>query len=131
MARAKTSSLAGEGMGWLQLMPFPALNPLNWWALASPRNALLASAHNATVALQMWRVSADACRALVREQQDAMLRLLGPASAEPENINERVRGGVSVPGVGRLERAPPGAHASLKRNSRNAHQEVRAPTRRQ
>lgn len=89
MARARKSSLAADGMGLLQVMPFPALNPWNWWALAAPRNAMLAGMHNCHAALQAWRVGADCMRAAVREQQDAMLALWEtPPASEPEHEAE-------------------------------------------
>ncbi|MBL8537769.1 MAG: hypothetical protein JNM59_10245 [Hyphomonadaceae bacterium] len=78
MARAKktASAPAGDGMGLIQLMPFPALNPWNWWALAAPRNAALASLAAADAALHMMRNSADVMRTALRAQQDAMLATL-------------------------------------------------------
>jgi hypothetical protein len=63
-------------MSWLALMPFPALTPLNWWALATPRNALLATLNNTQLALNAWRAGADGLRAIARLQQDEMLNLL-------------------------------------------------------
>lgn len=75
MARAqKSHSLAGDGMAWLQVMPFPALNPWNWWALTAPRNAALAAAKGAQVAVEACRCYSDAARIMVRQQQDLMLR---------------------------------------------------------
>lgn len=76
MARAPKSSNPGpDGMSWIALMPFPAFNPLNWWALASPANAFAANLHATRAALDAWRASADGVRALVRAQQDAMLAM--------------------------------------------------------
>jgi hypothetical protein len=76
MTRArKLNTPVNDGMNLLQVMPFPAFNPWNWWALAAPQNAWRASLHTTQLVLQMWRVSADGMRALVREQQDAMLAM--------------------------------------------------------
>jgi hypothetical protein len=76
-------------MSWLALMPFPAFTPLNWWALATPRNALLASLNNARLALDAWRAGADGLRAMARLQQDELLRMVeAPLEAEqPEAAN--------------------------------------------
>jgi hypothetical protein len=77
MARTKkTPTLSADGMNWLQLMPFPAANPMNWWALARPHNSVLAAMSGAHAALQSWRTGADALRAMVRAQQDAMLAMM-------------------------------------------------------
>ncbi len=77
MTRArKSNSLAGDGMASLALMPFPALNPWNWWALAAPQNSMLASMHTAQAMLQAYRNSADGMRALMRVQQDTLLSML-------------------------------------------------------
>lgn len=56
----------------LQVMPFPALNPWNWGALG-PAQMLAASLSASRFALDTWRISADACRAAMREQQDLVL----------------------------------------------------------
>lgn len=77
----KAGEAAPDGMSWVTLMPFPALNPLNWWALASPANALRASLHNTQMALNTWRAGADGLRAMVRAQQDAMLALTAERAA--------------------------------------------------
>jgi hypothetical protein len=63
-------------MTWLALMPFPAFNPLNWWALSTPRNIMLASLNNARLAADAWRAGADGLRAIVRLQQDEALKAL-------------------------------------------------------
>jgi len=63
-------------MSWLALMPFPAFTPLNWWALTTPRNAVLASLSTTRLALDAWRAGADGLRAMMRLQQDEMLRAL-------------------------------------------------------
>lgn len=77
MARApKLSNSTNDGMSWLALMPFPAFTPLNWWALTSPRNAVLASLNTTRVALDAWRAGADGMRAMIRLSQDEMLRAL-------------------------------------------------------
>lgn len=77
MARGQKASNPGpDGMSWLALAPFPAWNPLNWWALASPRNAMLASITNTEIALDAWRAAADSMRALMRLQQDDVLKSL-------------------------------------------------------
>lgn len=77
MARApKTATTPHDGMSWIALMPFPALNPLNWWALATPTNALKASLHHTHMALDAWRAGADGWRSMVRAQQDAWMGLI-------------------------------------------------------
>jgi hypothetical protein len=90
MARGrKAADSPNDGMSWLALMPFPAFTPLNWWALATPRNALLASMNNTRLALDAWRAGADGLRAMARLQQDEMLRMIeAPLDAEqPEAAN--------------------------------------------
>jgi hypothetical protein len=89
MARGpKPADSPNDGMTWLPLMPFPALNPLNWWALTSPRNLMLASLNNARVALDAWRASADGLRAVMRLQQDEMLKMAEmPLEAAPEKAD--------------------------------------------
>jgi len=86
MTRArKAGDTAPDGMSLIALMPFPALNPLNWWALASPANALNATLHNTQMALSAWRAGADGMRAMLRAQQDSMLAMVSaraPAEAE-------------------------------------------------
>lgn len=76
MTRARKTNTPNDGMALLQLMPFPAFNPLNWGALGSPRNAVLASLHTTRLAFDAWRASADSMRAMMRLQQDEWLRLL-------------------------------------------------------
>jgi hypothetical protein len=79
---------SNDGMSWLALMPFPAFNPLNWWALASPRNAMLASLNNAHLAIDAWRAGADGLRAMMRLQQDELLKMLeAPIEALPEKAD--------------------------------------------
>ncbi|MBL8531547.1 MAG: hypothetical protein JNK94_07425 [Hyphomonadaceae bacterium] len=63
-------------MSLVALAPFPAFNPLNWWALVTPANAAKAALHNTHMALDAWRAGADSMRAMMREQQDALFRLL-------------------------------------------------------
>jgi len=82
MAR-KAADSPNDGMTWLQLMPFPAFNPLNWWALTSPRNIMLASLNNTRIALDAWRVSTDGLRAVVRLQQDEMIKMAEMRYAAP------------------------------------------------
>lgn len=77
MARGpKPAASANDGMSWLALMPFPAFTPLNWWALTTPRNAMLATLSNTRLALDAWRAGADGLRAMARLQQDEALKLL-------------------------------------------------------
>ncbi len=84
MARAPKSNSPGpDGMSWIALMPFPAFNPLNWWALANPANAFAANMHATRAALDAWRAGADGMRMLLRAQQDAMLALAETEKAEP------------------------------------------------
>lgn len=86
MTRARKTEHINDGMNLLQVMPFPAFNPWNWWALASPGAAMLAGLKSAEMALHAWRVSADAMRAAVRQQQDAMLGALhGKPEGPPPN----------------------------------------------
>lgn len=81
----KSANLASDGMAWLQVMPFPALNPLNWWALAAPKNSMLASLKGAQATLQAWRSNSDSMRAILRTQQDVLLAMWDapPGSEEP------------------------------------------------
>lgn len=74
MAR-KAADSPNDGMTWLTLMPFPAFNPLNWWALTSPRNIMLASLNTTRIALDAWRASTDGLRAVMRLQQDEMIKM--------------------------------------------------------
>jgi hypothetical protein len=88
MARAPNlTETSNDGMSWFAVAPFPAFNPLNWWALASPRNALLASLNNTRVALDAWRAASDGMRAIVRLQQDEALRMLAPTEADERPAN--------------------------------------------
>lgn len=80
MTRAR-KPIANDGMSFLQLMPFPAANPWNWWALAAPQNALRATAHTLNATLQAWRIGADSMRALVREQQDMLMAMMDASTA--------------------------------------------------
>ncbi|MEQ1617202.1 MAG: hypothetical protein ABL883_02520 [Terricaulis sp.] len=90
MARTrKSANLASDGMAWLQVMPFPALNPLNWWAMTSPKNSMLASLKGAQATLQAWRSSSDSLRAMMRAQQDALLAMcVTPTASEDEASSE-------------------------------------------
>ncbi len=113
MARGrKAADSPNDGMSWLALMPFPAFTPLNWWALATPRNALLASLNNARLALDAWRAGADGLRAMARLQQDELLRMVeAPLEAEqPEAAN---LDGESVPEPVKDEQADASVAASL------------------
>ena len=77
MARGpKSATSPNDGMTWLALMPFPAFTPLNWWALATPRNATLAMLNTTRVALDAWRAGTDGLRAMARLQQNEMLKFL-------------------------------------------------------
>lgn len=87
MAHAQNSNASNDGMTWLALMPFPAFTPLNWWALASPRNAAAAVLTNTKLALDLWRASGDGVRAMIRLQQDEMLKML---AAQGEEIAAKV-----------------------------------------
>lgn len=82
MSRTRKET-AADGMSFVTLAPFPALNPLNWWALATPANAFSATLHHTHMALNAWRAGADGMRAMVRAQQDAMLALATQRPAEP------------------------------------------------
>jgi hypothetical protein len=79
----KTTSLAGDGMAWLQVAPFPALNPWNWWALSTPMHSMSASLKGAQAMLQAWRVGSDSLRVMARAHQDAVLALWD-RPAEPD-----------------------------------------------
>ncbi|MEZ5994991.1 MAG: hypothetical protein R3C25_04495 [Hyphomonadaceae bacterium] len=73
---ARTSNApTNDGMSLLQIMPFTALNPWNWWALMAPQNAMLAAFHTTHTAMKAWRAGADSARALLREQQDALFAM--------------------------------------------------------
>ena len=89
MARAHNTNTSNDGMAWLALMPFPAFTPLNWWALASPRNAALATLNSTRLALDLWRASSDGARAIVRLQQDELLKML---EAQREEVPAKVDG---------------------------------------
>lgn len=93
MTRAQKTQHAEDGMAWLQVMPFPAMNPWNWWALAAPQNAALATLKGAQTAVHAWRCGADAMRTTLRAQQDAMFAMLAApllksAEARPEPAAE-------------------------------------------
>jgi len=80
-------------MSWLALMPFPAFTPLNWWALTTPRNALLASLNNTRLALDAWRAGADGVRAMARLQQDELLRMVeAPLEAKQRPVAANLDG---------------------------------------
>lgn len=94
----KSANLASDGMAWLQVMPFPALNPLNWWALAAPKNSMLASLKGAQATLEAWRSSSDSLRAMLRAQQDALLAMWdAPAASEDEASTEGDTAAESAP----------------------------------
>jgi hypothetical protein len=89
MARGpKPTASSSDGMSWLALMSFPAFTPLNWWALMTPRNAMLATLNNTRVALDAWRAGADGLRAMARLQQDEMLNMLTAQADEHEAAEE-------------------------------------------
>lgn len=93
MTRAsKAKQTQPVGMSWLALMPFPAFNPLNWQALALPRNAMLASLTTTRLALDVWRAGSDSCRTLLRQQQDELLKMFDAAEAieAPESSEARM-----------------------------------------
>ncbi|MGQ0532288.1 MAG: hypothetical protein ACT4OF_06310 [Caulobacteraceae bacterium] len=95
MARGpKAVETPNDGMSWLALAPFPAFNPLNWWALTTPRNFWLASLNNTRLALDAWRAGADGVRAMMRLQQDEML------SALEAPLERRADGAEAVDGDG-------------------------------
>ncbi len=99
MARTrKAANLASDGMAWLQVAPFPALNPWNWWALTAPKNSMLASLKGAQATLQAWRRSTDSMRAMIRAQQDALIAMLdAPAASEDEPSSESHTAAESAP----------------------------------
>jgi hypothetical protein len=82
MAREE-KTFSGDGASFLALMPFPALNPMNYWAPS--RTAMLLSLKNAQAALEAWRASSDCLRAMMRKQQDEMLALLAGATEAGED----------------------------------------------
>lgn len=95
MSRAKNNTSHADGMNWLALAPFPALNPLNWWALATPANAWKAALHHTHMAIDAWRAGADSMRHMIRAQQDALFimwerpeQLDETASLKPETKQE-------------------------------------------
>lgn len=98
MARgSKTADSPNDGMSWLALTPFPAFNPLNWWALATPRNFWLASVNNSRLALDAWRAGADGMRAMVRLQQDELLSALeAPLTAEGDQPEAEADGAAAT-----------------------------------
>jgi hypothetical protein len=71
-----------DGMSGLPLMPFPFLNPWNWGAM-TPARALAASIFLLRCSLDGWRHVADAMRASLQQDQDAMLRAFEQALVEP------------------------------------------------
>jgi hypothetical protein len=84
MARARKNHV-DNGMNLIQVMPFPALNPWNWWALVSPQNALMAAMQSAQATLSMCRACADVTRTVMRQQQDTALNVwLAASNDEPE-----------------------------------------------
>ncbi|MBY0565505.1 MAG: hypothetical protein K2P58_15155 [Hyphomonadaceae bacterium] len=101
MTRARHTQHIDDGMAWLQVMPFPAMNPWNWWALAAPQNAALATLKGAQAAMHAWRCSADAMRTAMRAQQDAMLTML--AAPMLKTSVERAEPGADKPAA---EQAP-------------------------
>jgi len=83
MSRAsKTGESVPDGMSWIALAPFPAFNPLNWWALGNPANAMAASLHVTRMSIEAWRAGADGMRAALRAQQDALLSLTATSQAD-------------------------------------------------
>lgn len=110
MARTPKSANSNDGMSWLALMPFPAFNPLNWGALAAPRNAMLASLHTTRLALDAWRAGADGMRAMMRLQQDEMLRML---ETQEQQLAETAAETMAPEGEPGTERADADAAASL------------------
>lgn len=89
MARVPTPDTTSDGMSLITLMPFPAFNPLNWWALTTPTAAMRASMHTTKLALDAWRASADGARAMLRAQQNAALALVEASlNAAPEQVGE-------------------------------------------
>jgi hypothetical protein len=84
MAQSRKTALAADGMAGLQMIPFPALNPWNWWALARPNVATRTALYGATATLQAWRIGADGMRAMVRAQQDSLLAMWAPGEAPNE-----------------------------------------------
>jgi len=85
MSRArKAGESYADGMSWIGLAPFPAFNPLNWWALANPANAMQASLHATRMGVEAWRATADGMRAALRAQQDAMLAFADSAAPASE-----------------------------------------------
>jgi hypothetical protein len=91
MSRARKPAETPDGMSWIALMPFPAFNPLNWWALATPEHALKASLHNTRLALDAWRAGADGMRAMLRTQQDTLLSMAAAPVAEREEAGGEAR----------------------------------------
>jgi hypothetical protein len=95
MARAqKSAPSAHDGMSWIALMPFPAFTPLNWWALTSPRNAMLASLNATRVAIDAWRATLDGARAVARLQMDEALRTL---EAQVQNAGDAAEADTAEP----------------------------------
>lgn len=109
MARTReAANLAGDGMAWLQVMPFPALNPLNWWVLATPKISMLASLKGAQATLQAWRSSSDGMRAMLRAQQEALLAMwAAPNAPEGEPSSETKATAESAPRSGAADFVTP------------------------
>jgi hypothetical protein len=101
-------------MTWLALMPFPALTPLNWWALTSPRNALLASLNTTRVAIDAWRAGADGMRAMLRLQQDEALKML-EAQMQAQDAEAEVAEAEAAPSEASADEASDQAAAMLVR----------------
>jgi hypothetical protein len=97
MAQSRKTALAADGMAGLQMMPFPALNPWNWWALARPNVATRTALYGASAALQAWRIGADGMRAVVRAQQDSLLAMWAPSETpnEPDAAKDRADHGAA------------------------------------
>jgi hypothetical protein len=116
MARGpKPAASANDGMSWLALMPFPAFTPLNWWALTTPRNALLATLSNTRLALDAWRAGADGLRAMARLQQDEMLNMLTAQTDGREEAESEPAQGEARPDGASAEEASEAAATFLMR----------------
>lgn len=94
MPRTHKTTHVDDGMNLLQVMPFPAFNPWNWWALAAPRNAALAALSGAQSAVQAWRCGADAVRTALRAQQDAIVTALSATLVQSEQPSAPDNGAV-------------------------------------
>lgn len=85
MSRARRAGESyADGMSWIAIAPFPAFNPLNWWALTNPANAMQASLHATRMGVEAWRATADGMRAALRAQQDALLAFTDTATQATE-----------------------------------------------